>query len=220
MLHEWKLRKDIVEIARRMYQAGWMHGSDGNLSIRLSEDEILMTPTRTAKGFMEPEDLVVVDKKGELIRGDLQPSLEVLFHLAAFRVRDDITSVVHAHPPMTIAFTVAGVEIPSGVLPELEVLFPKGIPVMPYETPATQGLADQIEPILREQDLVVMSHHGTITVGKDVFDAWMKVEHLEACMEVLFLAECLGGAKKLPAEKLAELEAIRKRVLAAKTLRR
>ncbi len=220
MMQERKLREDIVEIARRLYQAGYIRGADGNISVRLSGEEILMTPTRAAKGFIDAEDLVVVDLAGKLLRGNLEPSLEARFHLAAYREREDIAAVVHAHPPMTIAFTVAGEGIPTGVLPEMEILFPGGIPIMPYETPATQDLADQIRPVIHDHDAIVMAHHGTITVGADVFDAWMKVEHLEACMQILFLAECLGGARQLPAEKIAELDAIRKRVLAAKTLRR
>jgi L-fuculose-phosphate aldolase len=220
MNQESRLREDIVEIARRLYQAGYIRGADGNISIRLSSEEILITPTRAAKGFMDAEDLVVVNLEGRLLRGDLEPSLEARFHLAAYREREEIAAVVHAHPPMTIAFTVAGKEIPSGILPEMEILFPGGISVVPYETPATQDLADQIRPVIREHDAIVMAHHGTITVGTDVFDAWMKVEHLEACMQILFLAECLGGAQQLPADKIAELDAIRKRVLAARTLRR
>jgi L-fuculose-phosphate aldolase len=217
---EVNLRKDIVEIARRLYQAGWIRGADGNVSVRLSGDEILITPTRAAKGFLNSEDLVVIDLEGGLLRGDLEPSLEARFHLATYQQREDVLAVVHAHPPTTIAFTVAGRDIPRGVLPEMELLFPGGVPVIPYETPATQDLADEIAPVIREHDVIVMAHHGTITVGADVFDAWMKIEHLEACMEVFFLAECLGGARKLPQAKIDELGEIRKRVLAAKTLRR
>jgi L-fuculose-phosphate aldolase len=217
---EWKLRKDIVEIAKRLYQAGYIRGADGNLSIRLSDEKILITPSRSAKGFMRPEDMLVINLGGELIKGNLRPSSETAFHLAAYQERSDISSVIHAHPPMAIAFTVAKMDIPTGVLPELEVLFPGGIPVVPYETPGTQALGDKIRPVIREHDITVMAHHGTIAVGEDVFDAWMKTEHLEACMEIIFLAESLGGSHKLPQDKLVELEEIRRRVLEVKTRRR
>jgi L-fuculose-phosphate aldolase len=220
MLLELKLRNDIVEIAKRIYQAGYIRGADGNISIRLSEDKILITPSRAAKGFMRPDDMVVVNLQGELLKGDLNPSAETAFHLAAYEERLDISAVIHAHPPMVVAFTVAHKPIPTGVLPEIEVLFPGGIPVIPYETPGTQTLAEKVKPIIREHDITVMAHHGTIAVGEDVFDAWMKTEHLEACMEILFLAERLGGSQKLPEEKLVELEEIRRRVLEAKTRRR
>jgi L-fuculose-phosphate aldolase len=217
---EWKLRKDIVEIAKRLYQAGYIRGADGNLSIRLSDEKILITPSRSAKGFMRPEDMLVINLGGELLKGNLQPSAETAFHLAAYQERSDISSVIHAHPPMAVAYSVAKMDIPTGVLPELEVLFPGGVPVVPYETPGTQLLAEKIRPVIREHDIVVMAHHGTIAVGEDIFDAWMKTEHLEACMEVLFLAESLGGSHKLPQDKLVELEEIRRRVLEAKTRRR
>jgi L-fuculose-phosphate aldolase len=220
MLLERKHRKDIVEIAKRLYQTGYIRGSDGNLSIRLSDEKILITPSRAAKGFMQLEDMVVVNLEGQLLKGNLRPSAETAFHLTAYKERPDISSVIHAHPPMAVAFTVAKMDIPLGVLPELEVLFPGGVPVVPYETPGTQALAEKISPVIREHDIAVLAHHGTIAVGEDVFDAWMKTEHLEACMEILFLAESLGGSHKLPEEKLVELEEIRRRVLEAKTRRR
>jgi len=220
MLLEWKYRKDIVEIAKRLYQAGYIRGADGNLSIRLSDEKILITPSRAAKGFMQPEDMVIVNLEGQLLKGNLRPSAETAFHLTAYKERPDISSVIHAHPPMAVAFTVAQMDIPLGVLPELEVLFPGGVPVVPYETPGTQALAEKISPVIREHDIAVFANHGTIAVGEDVFDAWMKTEHLEACMEILFLAESLGGSHKLPKEKLVELEEIRRRVLEAKTRRR
>jgi L-fuculose-phosphate aldolase len=206
-----------VEVGRRLYQAGLVRGADGNFSAVLSQDEILITPSRAAKGFLQPEDLLVIDRQGRVKRGSQIPSLETAFHLAAYQERDDIGAVVHAHPPRTIAFTVAGKQIPSMVLPEFEILFPNGVPVIEYETPATDRLAEKLRPFLRDHDLVVLDHHGILSIGLDVYDSWMKVEHIEACMEILLLAESVGGIQPLPDNKLQELEEIRRKVLAART---
>lgn len=217
--NEARLRSDIVEVGRRLYQAGLVRGADGNFSAALDQEEILITPSRAAKGFLHPDDLVVIDRQGQVKRGSCSPSLETAFHLAAYAEKD-VGAVVHAHPPRTIAFTVAGIDLPTGILPEYEILFPRGVPVVGYETPATGRLAEKLRPYLREFDVIVLDHHGILATGLDVYDAWMKVEHLEACMEILMFAEALGGALPLPNEKLRELEDIRRQVLAARTVRR
>jgi L-fuculose-phosphate aldolase len=218
--NEAKLRSDIVEVGRRLYQAGLVRGADGNFSAALDREEILITPSRAAKGFLHPDDLVVIDRQGRLKRGSCSPSLETAFHLAAYGERADTGAVIHAHPPRTIAFTVAGRELPTGILPELEILFPHGVPVIGYETPATERLADKLRPYLVEFEVLILDHHGILAAGVDVFDAWMKVEHVEACLEILMYAEALGGARQLPDEKLGELSEIRRKVLAVRTVRR
>jgi L-fuculose-phosphate aldolase len=217
-MSEQELRESICEVGRRLYQAGLIRGSDGNLSIRLSNNEILITPSGTAKGFLNPDDLIVVNLNGELLRGERKPSLETHFHLAAYQERGDVQAVVHAHPPKTVAFTVAGREYPKHIMPEIDLLFPMGVPVAPYETPGTQKLADGLRPYFNEYDLVVLSHHGTVCLGHNIYEAWIKTEHLEACAEIYAIAETLGGLAPLPEGKLPELQALRQKVLASKAV--
>ena len=217
MKSEWALREDIVEVGKRLYQAGYIRGADGNLSVRMTHDEVLITPSRSAKGFLDPKDLVVVDLQGNLIAGGRQPSLETFFHLAIYREREEVRAVVHAHPPRTIAFTVANRDIPQDVLPEITILFPHGVPVIPYETPATERLGEEIRTAINIADAVILSHHGIIGVGQDIYEAWATIEHVEACVEVLSIASTLGGITSLPRHKLHELEGIRTLVQEARS---
>lgn len=205
---ETELRQEMIEITNRLSSRGLIRAGGGNLSVRLNEDEILITPTRLAKGFLREDDIVVVNGKGIIVRGDRPPSTDTAFHIAAYKTRPDAEAVVHAHPLITTAFTVAGKEIPGGILPEFEIFFPRGVPTVPYETPATRDLAETCRPYLKEFDLVVLAHHGTLSLGHSLTMAWMATEHLETCMEVLFYAECLGGANPLPESKVNLLREI------------
>lgn len=208
---EQDLRGELIEITNRLSSRGLIRAGGGNLSVRLDEETFLITPTRLAKGYLRESDIVVVDQKGRLVRGDRPPSLDTAFHLAAYQTRPDAEAVVHAHPMITTAFTVAGKPIPDGILPEFEIFFPNGVPVVPYETPASKDLTETCQPFLKDHDLIVMAHHGTLSLGRSLTLAWMATEHLETCMEILFYAECLGGVKTLPEAKVNLLREIHKR---------
>ena len=189
-------QEDICEIGRRLYRAGLVRGSDGNFSIRLSPGEIMITPAGFSKGYLEPDDLVVIDMQGDVLRGDKQPSSEYRLHLAAYQVREDVEAVVHSHPPVATAFSVADREFPQHVLPEIEIFFPKGVPLAAYQGPGTTELAEEMRAYYRDYDLIIMSHHGVVSIGEDIFAAWRLTEHLEACAETLFYANGLGGISR------------------------
>ncbi len=215
MVDELALRRDICEVARRLCLAGLLPGSDGNLSIKLREDEILLTPSRVWKGYMRPDDIIKVDSKGRVISGNLPPTLETAMHLAAYEERPDIRAVVHAHPSFCTAFTLAGSSIPSCVLPEIEVLFGGEIPVAPYATPATPELADSIRSIIHESNVVLLPHHGALSVGVDIYQAGIRLEHVESAARTIFYARQLGGEQRLPDSKVAPLREIHERLVAA-----
>jgi len=212
---EWKLRKDICEVAHRLYVAGFMTGSDGNLSSILNDNEILITPSRVCKGFMEPHQIVKVDRQGRQISGDLPATSETNMHIAAYEERPDICSVIHSHPPLIVAFTVAGLNLPSRVLPEIEVIFGGEIPIAPYATPGGVDVANSIRPFIRERSnrVVVLDHHGLIAVGQDIFQASNYVEHTEAAAKIIFYARLLGGEKALPPDSLDKLKEVRKKIV-------
>jgi L-fuculose-phosphate aldolase len=208
---EHELRQELIEITNRLSSRGLIRAGGGNLSVRLDDETFLITPTRLAKGYLRESDIVVIDRDGHLVRGDSPPTLDTAFHLAAYQARPDADAVVHAHPLITTAFTVAGKPIPDGVLPEFEIFFPRGVPVMPYETPASKDLTEACQPLLQDHDLIVMAHHGTLSLGRSLTLAWMATEHLETCMEILFYAECLGGAQPMPEGKVSLLREMHKR---------
>jgi len=212
---EWQLRNDICEVARRLYAAGFMTGSDGNLSTILSDTEVLVTPSRLCKGFLKPSQIVKIDRQGNQLEGDLPPTVEVAMHLAAYEERPDICSVAHCHPPILVAFTVAGLDLPSSILPEVEVMFGGRVPLAPYAPPGSSALADSIRPAIskRENSVVLLDHHGLLAVGRDIYQAAIKVEHAEAAARVIYYARQLGHEKPLAADSLEKLHQTHKKIV-------
>jgi len=212
---ESSLRSDLCKAAHRLSVAGYMTGSDGNLSTILNKKEILITPSRVSKGFMEPHHIVKIDWQGRQISGDLPPTSETSMHLAAYEERPDICSVAHCHPPLLVAFTLAGLNLPSSILPEIEVIFGGEIPIAPYATPGGPDVANSIRPLIRNPstNLVLLDHHGVLAVGRDISQTSNYVEHAEAAAKMIFYARLLGGEKPLPADSLEKLQAVREKII-------
>jgi L-fuculose-phosphate aldolase len=170
-MNEYKLKEQICEIGRRVYARGFAAANDGNISVRLSDREILCTPTMVSKGFMKPEDVCKVDYEGRQLAGTRKRTSEVLLHLAVYKQRPDVRSVVHCHPPHATAFAVAHEPIPKCVLPEVEVFLGE-VPVAVYETPGGQKFADTVVPFAKESNTVILANHGTVTFGPTLENAY------------------------------------------------
>jgi L-fuculose-phosphate aldolase len=205
--HESMLRADLCEVAHRLYLDGFMSASEGNLSSLLNENEVLVTPTGICKGFLKPDQIVKMDRQGKQLSGDLPPTTEAAMHLAAYEERPQVKAVIHCHPPFLNAFSVAGLILPAGVLPEFEVLFGGNLPVAHYATPGTAALADSIRKIIHdpEHDLVILDHHGVLAVGQDANQAAIKIEYAESTARVIYYARQLGNVLPLPEAELAPL---------------
>jgi L-fuculose-phosphate aldolase len=203
-LNEWKLREQMCEIGRRVYNKGFAAANDGNISYRLSEDRVLCSPTRVSKGFMKPDDLCIVDMDGGQVSGKRKRSSEILLHLTIMKARADVRSVVHCHPPHATAFAVAREPIPKCVLPEIEVFLGE-VAISPYETPGSQKFADTVLPYVKETDTILLANHGTVTYGIDLEDAYFKTEIIDAYCRILILAKQLGRVHYYTDEKAAEL---------------
>lgn len=204
------MREQMCEIGRRLYARGFSAANEGNLSIRISADEVLCTPTMICKGFMQPDDLCVVDLAGKPRAGRRPPTSEIRLHLEVYRGRDDARAVVHCHPPHATAFAVAGEEIPTGVHPEAEV-FLGVVPTAPYETPGCAEFAATIRPFVRTANTVVLRNHGTVSWGATLERAYWNTEILDAYCRLLILARQLGNVERLPADKVRELLDLRAR---------
>ena len=213
--NEWNLRSELCEMAHRLYVSGFMTGSDGNLSTLLGPNEVLVTPSRLCKGFLKPAQIVKIDRSGRQLAGDYPPTVEVAMHLAAYEERPDICSVVHCHPPILVAFTVAGVDLPSDILPEIELMFGGALPLAPYATPGSPALANSIRDNIRNRDtsVILLDHHGVLAVGQDIQQATIKVENAEGAAKVIFYARQLGGVNPLPADSLEKLRETRKKIV-------
>ncbi len=202
--NEWKLREEMCEIGRRIYNKGFAAANDGNISFRLDENRVLCTPTRVSKGYMKPDDLCIVDMEGKQISGKRKRSSEILMHLTIMKTRPDVRSVVHCHPPHATAFAVAHEPIPKCTMPEFEVFLGE-VAIAPYETPGTQTFADTIIPYIKDTDTILLANHGTVTAGSDLMDAYFKTEIIDAYCRILILTKQLGRVEYYSDAKAAEL---------------
>lgn len=199
-----KLKQEICEIGRRLYNKGFAAANDGNISYRLSDKEVLCSPTMISKGFMKPDDLCTVDMDGNQLSGRRKRSSEILLHLAIMKARPDVRSVVHCHPPHATAFAVAREPIPQCVLPEVEV-FLGDVPITQYETPGGQAFADTVLPFVEKANVIILANHGTVSYGETVERAYWWTEILDAYCRILLLARDLGRVNYLSQEKAREL---------------
>ena len=206
---ESRLRQEIIRVTRIVAGQGLVRSSDGNTSVRLGEGRFLITPSGLYKMRLEADDLIVVDERGQVIAGrpGLQPTSETLMHLEAYRQRPDIGAVLHAHPPYATALTIAGIPFPVNLIPEV-LLTCGDVPTAPYATPGTEDLAHSIGDLIREHDGVLLSHHGSLTVGKTLEEALIALERIEHVAHTFFLARALGEVRPLPAGEVARLRQI------------
>ncbi|UCG16325.1 MAG: class II aldolase/adducin family protein [Phycisphaerales bacterium] len=207
---EWNIKKEICEIGRRLYARGFAAGNDGNISCRLSDNVVLCTPTQICKGFMKPDDLCTVDLNARQTLGRRQPTSEILLHLEIYRADPAVRAAVHCHPPHATAFGVARVDIPSCILPEVEV-FLGVVPRAEYETPGGKSFAETVRPFIGKANTVVLSNHGTVSWGPTVERAYWYTEILDAYCRMLILAEQIGHVERLPGPKVKELLKLKER---------
>jgi L-fuculose-phosphate aldolase len=205
-----QLRADIVEVGRRLWLRGFVASNDGNISVRIGPDRLLMTPASVSKGFMTPEMMVVTDLDGNLIAGapGRKPSSETLMHLVAYRERPDIGAVVHAHPPLATGFAVAGIPLDRAVLAEVVTTL-GSIPIADYGTPSTRELADAVAPYLKAHDGLLLANHGALALGKDLFSAYYKMETIEHFARISLVARQLGREHLLSREEVERLQKLR-----------
>lgn len=211
-INDRKLKELICEIGRRVYNKGFAAANDGNISIRVGENEVLCSPTMICKGFMTPDDICAVDMEGKQIAGKRKRTSEVLLHLEIMRNRPDVKAVVHCHPPHATAFAVAREPIPQCILPEIEV-FMGEVPIAPYETPGGQKFAETVTPFVKNGvNTIILTNHGTVTFGADLEQAYWKTEILDAYCRILLLAKQLGKVTYLNERESVELLDLKKKL--------
>jgi L-fuculose-phosphate aldolase len=212
---ESALRDEICAVGRRLYQRGLIAAGDGNISARLSQDAILITPAGLCKGELSPADLVVVDLDGALLHASpgRRQSSEQLLHLHVYRRRPEIMACVHAHPPTAVALTLAGVSMAEPLLPEaLLALGP--VPTAPYARTGTAALGYSIDRFVAEHEAILLSHHGGLTYAHTPTAAYFLMEQIEHCARILHAAHLLGPPQPLAPAQVAELVELRSRIKA------
>jgi len=201
---EREYRDDICKVGQLVFQKGWVAANDGNITIRLDTDRILATPTGVCKGMMQPDDLIIVDMKGNKISGRLKGTSEIAMHTTVYGLRPDIRSVVHAHPPVATGYATAGRTLNLALLPE--VIIGLGcVPLAEYGLPGTDALTAPMLPLIPKYDALMMANHGAVCYGEDVFKAYFKMETMEHFARIQLVAELLGGPKVLPRVEVDKL---------------
>jgi len=208
---EREIRKEIVEVGKRLYDRGLVSATDGNISARVAPDRVIATPSGVCKGYMSAEELLVVDMKGERIAGRGAVTSEIRMHLAAYEVRPDIQATVHAHPITVTAFTVAGIRMAQCVIPE--VVFTLGaVPTSDYATPTTEQGPQVVRELIAECDAVILDRHGALTVAESPTKAYRKMEKLEDAAKITYMARQLGNIRTLPPEEIERLMSVREQM--------
>ncbi|MFC2075150.1 class II aldolase/adducin family protein [Bdellovibrionota bacterium] len=205
MLNEQAIRNKIVTICRWMHERGYIASTDGNVSVRLSTDLLLMTPSGVNKGHLTPDQILVTDLEGKKITGEKEPSSEILMHLKVYALREDVQAIIHAHPPISTAFSVAGKSLSIPALTEV-VLTLGEIPTAPYATPSTDEVPKSIASLIESHDALILERHGSLTVGSNLSEAYNNLERIEHAAEILFYASQLGGIRPLPEDEIRRLQ--------------
>jgi L-fuculose-phosphate aldolase len=208
MKSEWQIRREIVDVGRRLYARGLVAASDGNISARLLGERLMVTPSGSCLGELKGADLVCVTMRSPAGRYPLRPTSELEMHLATYEARPAIGAIVHAHPPTATAFSIAGLSMETPVLPEV-ILTLGTIPTAAYATPGSPEVGSAVRDMIRQHDAVLLDRHGALTVGRDPLDAFRKMEKVEHCAQLLLAAHRLGSPRTLPPEEIAKLTAMR-----------
>jgi len=201
-----KLKQDICDIGRRLWQRAYVDGNGGNIAVRVGQDIALCTPTLVSKGFMKPADICLVDLEGSQLAGTMKRTSEILMHLQIMKRQPRAVATVHCHPPHATAYAVAGVEPPTCMIPEIEVFIGK-VPVAPYRTPGTPEMGKLVADLVDEHNTVLMGNHGAVSWSHvSVEDAYFKMEILEAYCRTIWVASQLGTPlKTFTPEQLKDL---------------
>jgi L-fuculose-phosphate aldolase len=207
-MNEQQLREGIVEVGRRLYARGYTASNDGNISTRLDDRRLLMTPKSVCKGFMSPDMMVITDLDGKKLSGDRDPSSEMQMHIEVYRQRPDAQAVVHAHPPIATGFAVAGIPLDRAVLAEVVTTL-GSVPIAEYATPSTEELPEAVRKYVKAHDGMLLANHGALTLGSDLFAAYYKMETIEHFAHISLVARLLGGERLLSRQEVDRLQGLR-----------
>lgn len=208
---EPELRTRLAQVCHRLYQNGLIAAGDGNVSLRLDDERVLVTPSGFHKGFISPDELIITDLTGRKLRGDHNPSSEFAMHALIYAERKDVGAVVHAHPPITVALALAGVTLTECVLSETCLLL-GSVPTAPYSTPTTNEVPDSLRPYVRSANAIVMHRHGALTMGRTVEEAWQRMEAVEHSAKIIHAARAIGEVVPLPRPEAQKLEQLAQRL--------
>lgn len=197
-------RKELADICRLLYDRNLVTATDGNVSMRVSEEHILLTPSGKNKGFVRPEDMLVVDFEGNVVEGIGKASKEYPMHRHIYEKRSDVNAVVHTHPVYATAFALAGKNIPDNYLIETRMMLKK-VALADYATPGTMEMVDVIAPLTEDVNVILLRNHGAVTYGNGLMDAFNKMEVLESIAKTIIASGAVGEPVPISEENMAKM---------------
>jgi L-fuculose-phosphate aldolase len=206
------IEQDIIQVCKLLHSKNMLAAADGNVSVRLSEGEILITPSGLNKAFITPQDLAVITLDNQVLKG--KPSSERMMHLEVYKLCPQARCIVHAHPPTAIAWSIAKPnleELPSECISEV-ILAVGSIPIVPYARPSTQSMGSHLKPYLPQNRVMILARHGALAWGEDLLEAYNGMERLEHSAQILHTAATIGRLTPLPYEEVMALKAMRKKL--------
>lgn len=211
MANEFEIKKQICEIGKRIYDRGMVAANDGNISVKLNDNEFLCTPTGVSKGFMTPEYICKVDRDGKVIQanGNFKPSSEIKMHMRVYKERPDVGAVVHAHPMYATGFAIAGIPLTQPIMPEAVITL-GCVPIAEYGTPSTEEIPEAVSKYLQSFDAVLLENHGALSYADNLLNAYHKMESVEFYAHLLYISKQLGGPKELSQSQVQRLYEIRR----------
>lgn len=211
MASEYEIKKQICDIGKRIYDRGMVAANDGNISVKLNDNEFLCTPTGVSKGFMTPEYICKVDADGKVLQAyeGFKPSSEIKMHMRVYKERPDVRSVVHAHPMYATSFAIAGIPLTEPIMPEAVIAL-GCVPIAEYGTPSTDEIPDAVSKYLQYFDAVLLANHGALAYSDSLLGAYHKMESVEFYAQLLYQSKMLGGPKQLNEEQVKGLFEIRR----------
>lgn len=201
---EFKIKEELCELGRRIWQKGFCAGNEGNHSYRIGENRVLCTPTNISKGQLKPDDICTIDMEGKQLAGKRKRTSEIMLHLAIFKARPDVKAVIHSHPPHATAFAIANIDLPTCIHPEAEV-FLGVVKTAKYVTPGDKRLGESIMPYVKDSNTVLLQNHGTVSFAENLEEAYYKLEIVDAYARILILAKQVGGIRTMAPDEMKEL---------------
>lgn len=205
----YDIRKQICEVGKRLYDKSYISGTGGNISVMLANGNVLITPSKRNKGFLKPDEIVMIDMDGRELEKGITASSEKLVHLHFYKNQPGITSVIHAHPPAATAYAIAGLGIDCSYSPETMVFLGERVPLVPYATPSTQALPDSFNPYIdAKTHAYLMQNHGAVTTADSLEMTYNNMETLELYARTLMYAKVIDSAKPISPAKIKHLKEI------------
>lgn len=200
-----KEKKELCRICHLLYQKDLVTATDGNVSMQAEEGFILLTPSGKHKGMLEPEEILVLDGDGAVREGSGRPSKEYPMHRAVYEQRPEVNAVIHTHPVYTTAFALAGRNLPNDYLIEMPMMLGRTA-LAPFALPGTKEMAEAVKPFLEECSAILLKNHGALTMGKDLTEAYCRMEVMESIAKTIILSAVIGKPERILAEDMEKMK--------------